>query len=560
LIEDARSNERCSSDWQRSPATAVVRLRLRPRATTLVIVVALLNAALYHWPLYSYAATHLDLWSFNGVLTLSTLYALVGFVTAVALSAACLVSQRLLKPLCMLGAVLNACALYFIHTYGVILDKTMMGNVANTDFVEATAFLHPKLLLYLLLLGLLPCAVLTRVDIHQVRRTRVAALTLALLVAGVGWMYLASGTWLWIDKHASTLGGMTLPWSYAVNLTRHRMVELAASRQPIALPDASFGSDERTVVVLVIGESARAPSFSLYGYARATNPVLSAAGVVALRNAHACATYTTAALLCILSPDDPGLRLSGSSELLPSYLERHGIDVIWRTNNWGEPPLRVATYERAKDLTPNCRGDLCTHDDLLLHGLEQRIRASPRRKVFVVLHQSGSHGPSYSTKYPPPFDVFRPACKSVELNQCTREELVNAYDNTILYTDHVVGRAIGMLKSLGDVSATLLYISDHGESLGEYGLYLHGTPLLIAPDVQKNVPFVVWMSDAFKRQHKVDEARLARRTEHSQANVFHSVMGAFDMRSSVYVRRLDIFGAAEPSAAGPLASAFVPPK
>src|SRR5262249_47313393 len=150
LIEDPRCNERWSADWLRSRAAAAAGLRLRPRVTTLIIVIALLNAALYHWPLYSYAAFHLDPWRFNGVLTLVTLYRLVAVLPAVVLCAVCLVSQRLLKPLCMLCAVLNACALYFIHTYGVVLDKTMMGNVANTDFVEATAFLHPRLLLYVL--------------------------------------------------------------------------------------------------------------------------------------------------------------------------------------------------------------------------------------------------------------------------------------------------------------------------------------------------------------------------------------------------------------------------
>lgn len=522
---------------------AALRLRPRPRSTTLIGIVSLLNAALYHWPLYTYAAARLDTRSFGGNLTLATLFVVVALVTAVLLGVACMVSQRVLRPLCMIGAVLSGCALYFIQTYGVVLDKTMMGNVANTDFAEATTLLHPKLLLYVAAFGLVPCLWLAWVKPQRVHRLRIAALTAALLVAGVGWIYAASSTWLWIDKHARMLGGMILPWSYTINLARHQGAKWAAARQAAPLPDATFGSDDRTVVVLVIGESARARNFSLYGYPRATNPVLSSSGVVALANTQACATYTTAALQCILSHDDPGLRLAGSMELLPSYLQRHGVDVIWRSNNWGEPALRVATYERARDLEPGCRGAMCTHDDLLLHGLEQRIRAAPSRKVFVVLHQSGSHGPSYATKVPPSFEVFRPVCNSVELNQCTPQALVNAYDNTILYTDHFVGRAIRLLEGLGDVASTLLYISDHGESLGEYGLYLHGTPFSIAPDVQKQVPFIVWMSGAFKRAHRTDEARLARGSTHSHANVFHSVMGAFDMRSSIYVPRLDIFAA-----------------
>ena len=509
----------------------------------LIAAIAMLNAALYHAPLFDFSIARLDAFSFGGLLTLATLFVLVAFLTALALASVAIVSQRLLKPLSMLGAVLNACALYFIQAYGVLLDKTMMGNVLNTDAVEVTTLWHPKLVLYVLALGLAPCVLLAWVRLQPTRRLRLAGLAGLVLVFGVGWIYAASSTWLWIDKHARSIGGLILPWSYTINLARHQTSQWAASRQAEPLPDARFASDEKTVVILVIGESARRRNFSLYGYARATNPVLSASGAVPLANTEACATYTTEALLCILSHDDPSLRLAGATELLPSYLQRHGIDVIWRTNNWGEPPLKVGTYERAKDLELSCTGTMCSHDDLLLSGLAQRIRNSPARKVFVVLHQSGSHGPAYNTKVPPSFERFKPVCDSVELNRCTPQSLLNAYDNTILYTDHVVGRVIGLLKQMKGVPATLLYISDHGESLGEQGLYLHGTPMALAPDVQKEVPFLVWMSEDFQRWHRIDPATLARSTAHSQGQVFHSVMGAFDMRSSIYRPQLDIYAA-----------------
>lgn len=528
---------------------AAVR-RPRPDAVLLIATVALINAAIYQTPLYGYAAARQEPLSFSGALTLGTLYVLVAFVTATLLALASLVSQRLLKPLCMALAVLNACALYFIQTYGVLLDKTMMGNVVNTDFAEAWTLWHPKLLLYVAVFGLVPCLLLAWVDLRPVHRVRLAAFALAAMVGGLGWIYAASSTWLWIDKHARSLGGMILPWSYTFNLARYQTAKWAAERQATPLADATFGSDEKTVVVLVIGESARARNFSLYGYGRATNPQLAVSGAVALANTSACATYTTEAVLCILSHDDPGLRLAGSRELLPSYLQRHGIDVFWRSNNWGEPPMRVASYERAKDLAAGCVGSLCTQDDLLLHGLEQRIRSSPRSKVFVVLHLSGSHGPAYAEKVPSAFEVFQPVCRSVELDRCKPESLVNAYDNTILYTDHIVARAIRLLQGMNGVPSTLLYISDHGESLGENGLYLHGTPIALAPDVQKEVPFVVWMSESFKRRQQIDEGRVARGTAHSQANIFHSVMGAFDMRGGVYAKRLDIYATDAPQSDG----------
>jgi lipid A ethanolaminephosphotransferase len=511
------------------------------RITGFILAVAIGNAALYQGPLYTFAVVNIDYSTLNGLLTLATLSFLVVFVTALILSLISLVSHRLLKPVCMLGAMCNALALYFIQTYSVTLDKSMMGNVFNTNLAEASSFFHLKLLLYLLVLGVLPCWLMSRVRIEKTPILRRATFLLLILLIGISWFYANAKTWLWIDKHASRLGGMIMPWSYVFNMSRYYGDHLAMSREQTLLPAASVGSHEKTIVFLVIGEAARAQNFSLYGYPRPTNPLLAKSGVVALPHATACSTYTTASVLCILSHTDTNLQFSRSYEPLPSYLARHGVNVTWRTNNWGEPPLKIQTYERAEDLRRECQGDSCKYDEVLLHALDQRIRSSTDEKIFVVLHQGGSHGPSYYTKYPRQFEVFKPVCKSVELHQCTNDELVNAYDNTILYTDYFLQRAIDLLKTFPQAATMLMYISDHGESLGEYGLYLHGTPYSIAPDVQKNVPFMIWMSDAFKHAKGISEAQISRRTSYSQQNVFHSVMGAFDMRSEIYNPQLDIF-------------------
>lgn len=518
-----------------------LRRRHEVSPAKLIVVVSLLNAALYQFPLFAFAIDMLAPLRVDGLLILATLFIVVSLLTAVALSCAALASQRLLQPLCMLGAIFNAVALYFIRSYGVLLDKTMMGNVLNTDWAEAATLWHPKLAIYLLLFGVLPCLLLAKVKIQTAPRLQLLGLSAIVLVIGLGWVYAASSTWLWIDKHARTIGGLLLPWSYTINLARYQTSKWAASRHAELLPQASFASDEKTVVVLVIGESARKRNFSLYGYPRQTNPSLSASGVIPLAGAQACATYTTEAVLCILSHDDPSLRLAGATELLPSYLQRHGIDVIWRSNNWGEPPLKVGTYERAADLARDCAGASCYGDEVLLNGLERRVIGSPARKVFVVLHQSGSHGPAYNTKAPAAFERFKPVCDSVEFSRCPPQSLVNAYDNSIVFTDHVVGRAIDVLKKMEGVSTTLLYISDHGESLGEHGLYLHGTPMALAPAEQKEIPFLVWMSDGFAQQRRVDASVMRGRGAHSQDQVFHSVMGAFDMSSPVYRAQKDIY-------------------
>ena len=512
-----------------------------PQVTGFIVVVSVINVVLYHGPLFSFAAANLEFSTLGGAETLATLFFLVVLATAAIFSFLSLISQRLIKPLCMLGAVGNALALYFVQTYGVVLDKTMMSNVLNTHYAEASSFLHPKILLYLLLLGALPCWVLSKVPVQMTSLHRRAMLLVAVLLVGVTWIYAASTTWLWIDQNSRKLGGLTMPWSYVIGASRLYADHLSTSRQQTLLPAARFLTHQKTIVVLVIGESARAENFSLYGYRRNTNPLLAQSDLVVLANSRSCATYTTASLLCILSPFDSGWHMSTSYEPLPSYLQRHGIDVIWRTNNWGEPPLKVQTYQRTEEIPGACEGNACRYDEALLQGLEQRIRSSPKDKIFIVLHQHGSHGPSYDTEYPPQFEVFKPVCHSVELHQCTHAELLNAYDNTIVYADDFLHRTIDLLKKFSPTTTLLMYVSDHGESLGEYGLYLHGTPYSIAPDVQKDIPFLVWMSAEFKRNKGMTMAQRNRESSHSQANVFHSVMGAFDMRSDIYNRQLDLF-------------------
>ena len=504
------------------------------------ITAALANAIIYQVPLYAFALDNIHSLFPHGILAMASLFAIVFAATAIAILLLFTLAPPLAKAVCMPVAVLNATAVYFVTTYRVFLDKDMMGNVLNTSLAEAADFLHPNLVLCLIVLGAVPCWALAKVRVRLDGRLRAAAWAAGVFAAVLGWAYVASSTWLWFDAHGKRLGGLVMPWSYMVNAVRYASESRNLNKEPLLLPSASFASDTRTVVVLVIGEAARARNFSLYGYHRVTNPKLTAAGAVPLRNSVACATYTTASLACLLHMNN-GDDLLTDYEALPDYLARHGVDVVWRTNNWGEPNTRIESYERAVELRESCRGSGCGHDEVLLSRLSDRIESSPRHRTFVVLHQRGSHGPSYHDESPPEFSVFRPVCRSVNLDRCTRESLINAYDNTILYTDHFVNEAIEILRGLTDTSTALIYVSDHGESLGEGGFYLHGAPAAIAPDVQKRIPLVVWMSDGFMQRRGVSAQTVGMRARHGHENVFHSVMGAFDMRSGLYDADLDIF-------------------
>ncbi len=512
------------------------------------IAFALLYSAvaliLYHKPLFSFALANVDYHSFNGLIILLEL-AIAQFVSVFLLVTILSFAPIIVKPLCIFLLIGNAVGYYFINNYNVILDRTMMGNVFNTDFGEASELYHPKLLLYILLLGILPSTIIARIKIYKATTLkRFATMIIAILFTFI-FAYANSKSWLWFDKNAKSLGGLALPSSYIGNSLRYYSLIAKKNRKETKIPDAHFLNSNKTTVVLVIGESARKANFSLYGYQRNTNPYLAEDGVVAMRDTKSCTTYTTESIKCMLSHLGSHGSLSSSYELLPTYLQRQNVNVFWRSNNWGEPKINVAQYERVEDISRKCQGDDCkslvSYDEILLYQLDTELKKHLHENNFVILHQAGSHGPLYYSKYPAQFAVFKPVCKSVELQKCSYDELVNAYDNTILYTDYFLHSTISLLRSLKDTSSVLIYISDHGESLGEYNFYLHGAPYTIAPNLQKEIPFIVWMSDRFKKEHNLTNADLAKRQHNSQDNIFYSVMGAFGARSEFYNQELDIF-------------------
>ena len=503
-----------------------------------IVFMALLNMLLFHFPLYNYMLDNLDMTGFDATVTFTIVLVALFVVNTFFFFLFSLISHRLLKYFTVLIMFLNPIALYFILTYNIILDRTMMGNLFNTNSEEALSYYHPKIYLYIFI-GLFFAYLLSRVNIKKSKRVELLKYGLGILVMGVLLLYLNASKWLWLDKHAKKLGALAMPWSYVINSIRYKVRAGKANQKVILLPDANFTqNNKKMVVILVIGESARAQNFSLYGYKRETNPNLKHHDVVALQNSSSTATYTTASVHSILSYRGD---TSDSYEPLPSYLKRQGVEVIWRTNNWGEPNLKVSHYERKSNLKLTCKGEGCEHDGVLLTGLEESLKLDESNKIFYVLHTSGSHGPSYYEKYPKRFEHFKPVCKTVDLKQCTQEELVNAYDNTILYTDYLLGELIDVLKQEENRATLLIYISDHGESLGEYGLYLHGTPYSIAPDVQKKIPFIFWASKKFKEEKGIEKLDFHNAKEYGQYNIFHSIMGAFDMNSTIYDKSLDIF-------------------
>jgi lipid A ethanolaminephosphotransferase len=318
--------------------------------------------------------------------------------------------------------------------------------------------------------------------------------------------------------------------------------------EPVGLdasPRQAAGARPRLLFV-VVGETARAANFGLNGYARDTTPRLAAEpGVVAFQDVRSCGTDTAVSLPCMfLDVGRSGFEagLARRRESLLDLLQRAGVQVLWRDNNSGCKGVcdRVPREDLSRLQVPVlCNAEECW-DEILLHGLQERLDRMPGDAV-VVLHMKGSHGPAYHLRVPPAFEHFRPVCQTNQLDRCTREQIVNAYDNTLRYTDHVLARAIEMLRAnAARFETAMLYISDHGESLGESGLYLHGLPYAMAPREQTHVPMLAWLDGT---GWGVDAACLRRKAGEplSHDHLYHSVLGMMEVRSAVYRERQDLF-------------------
>lgn len=495
--------------------------------TWLCLILSVATLLLYHFPFFDYVAENIE-GDFNGMLIFTTLAVAmlaVNFLVYYLFLYLCRIVGRMLIALLFVG---NAICLYFINTYQVLITSDMMGNVFNTRISEASGFFSMSVVVYVIMLGLIPAAyvILRKVDFGSIRRFLIC--TVLSIIAIVSVVAANMNNILWIDRHATCIGSLIMPWSYTVNTGRYFYQQYLLNRDEILLPEATITNDDREVVVLVIGESARRDRFSLYGYNRQTNPYLEQDGVTALK-ANASATFTTDGVKAIVdhkATDD-------LYEILPNYLYRMGVDVVWRSTNWGEPPLhieKVYDHSALKSRYPDANGK---YDSILLEELKQEIEACMTNKMLIVLHTSTSHGPEYYNKYPSEFEQFTPVCTTVEMSKANRKELNNAYDNTILYTDYLLHSVIEILREIEGARSTMIYVSDHGESLGEDNNYMHGLPMSIAPSEQYEIPFIVWCSDS---QQKIKPLKKV-----GHYHVFHSVLNFLHVDSPIYNESLNIF-------------------
>ncbi len=482
--------------------------------------------------------------------------------------------RRSVKPLLAVLIVVSALPTYYMQAFGVLLDPSMIRNVLRTDVAETRELLSWGLLVHLLLQAGLPLLVLWRARVARQPWLRAVLIRLGLMGLAaalfVGALLAVFQPFASLMRNHKEMRYLVTPgnvlWSASV-VVAEQVRSGAKPRQAIGL-DAAPGprmaartatGAKPLLVVLVVGETARAANWGLSGYARQTTPELArlpASDIINFAEVTACGTNTEVSVPCLFAPvgrrdyDESAIR---GSESLLHMLARAGVAVHWRDNQSGcKGVCEGLPQDHVADLkAPGlCSGGRCLDEGLLI-GLEARLAAlaagagpaaTPGTQL-LVLHMLGNHGPSYFRRYPPDLARFKPFCEKDDLRLCSREEIVNAYDNALLYTDRVLARLIKQLQTAsGSVDSTMLYVSDHGESLGETNLYLHGLPYALAPDVQKHVPMVMWLSAGLPAATGLDAACLQRRATQPAAHdhVFHTLLGLLDVKTALYAPAWDL--------------------
>lgn len=529
----------------------------RMRVIPLILLLAVVFATLLNWPV---------LLHFYQILT-ALEHVKAGFVISIPLVLIAALNvvfmpfsvRYLLKPFFAVLLITGAIASYATLHYKVMFDQSMIQNILETDSQEATSYLNGTIILWVALTGVLPAVLLFMVKIdycakwYQGLIYRLLSMLVSLVfIGGVAALYYQD--YASVGRNNPTLNKEIIPTNYIYSAARYLQKTYFTARMPFQTlgDDArrTAGNGKPTLMFLVIGETARSQNYQMNGYTRDTNAYTVREGdVISFADVHSCGTATAVSVPCMFSGmgrKHYDAEKAANSEGLLDVVHKAGVSLLWKENDGGCKGAckRIPTIEIKPTAGNNmCDGETC-YDGVMLENLDAEITATPGDKL-MAFHFIGSHGPTYYRRYPPAFRHYMPECARSDIENCTQEELVNTYDNTVRYTDYVLAQMIDKLKKYADrYNTVLIYVSDHGESLGENGLYLHGTPYKLAPEQQTHVPLQVWMSPGFSAAKHLDMACLKNAAAHnawSHDNLFSSVLGLWDIATQVYDPQLDMF-------------------
>lgn len=468
--------------------------------------------------------------------------------------------KYLLKPLFITVTLLSSGVFYASLVYGIVFDYGMIQNVYETNNSEAFSYLNLTAVLFILVSGVLPAFIIYKVKITYQSPLRelarkvlfmLAMLTGILIIAFFYYQDFAS-----VGRNNKFLKSYIVPTQYLRSGYKFIRDEFFTTPMQYQL----LGQDAKVVkkndgskpnlVVVVVGETARSMNYEYNGYSKPTNAHTRKTDVISFPDVSSCGTATALSVPCMFSDMTRGnydSKIAKHRDNALDVIQRAGVDVEWFDNDAGckgvckRVPNKILSIDKSEEL---CDGEYC-YDEKLLSELDNKLQNIGREDNLIVLHVIGSHGPTYYRRYPVEHRQFVPDCPRSDIQNCTAEELVNTYDNTILYTDFILSQIIERLQAQGqDYNTAMLYISDHGESLGESGLYLHGVPYSFAPVEQTQVPMLMWLSDPFAQANRIDKQCLsdnAKSGTYSQDNFYHSLIGMMSVDTQDYDQTMDIF-------------------
>lgn len=464
------------------------------------------------------------------------------------------------KPLLAFLCLMSSIVAFSVMTYGTIFDDNMFANIFETNVAESTSYLNARVLGWIFVTGVLPSLWILWQPLKSTtffRRwlTQWAWGLLSLIIAlGIAFSFYKD--YATIGRNNVYLPKMITPTYPIYGLEQY--IKHTYFVRPMAFK--TIGQDAKqlaepkqkpTLFFLVVGETARTYNYQLNGYDKPTNPFTSAIqNLVSFRHVQSCGTSTAISVPCMFSNmtrANYDAELAHHESNVLDMLQQAGIHLLWKDNDGGSKG--VANRIPYISLNGNsdktlCNGEVC-YDMALLKNLKSEITDMPPGNKMVVFHLIGSHGPTYYQRYPKNMAVFAPGCRRSDIENCSKTEITNEYDNTIHYTDYVLSQLIAKLKTYqSHYQVGLLYLSDHGESLGENGLYLHGTPYLFAPKYQTNVPMIAWFGRQFIQNRHLNMTCLQQEAlngHYSQGNLFHSLLGIMNVKTHLYQKKMDIF-------------------
>ncbi|QOR62981.1 phosphoethanolamine--lipid A transferase [Sulfurovum indicum] len=506
---------------------------------------------------YSFFKNTLEIYplQFNNI---SFLISLVFVLTALIILLVTLVSAKwTTKPVLIFILLVSSLTNYFMNSYHIIIDDSMIRNTLQTDLNESMDLLTLKQVLYFFFLGVLPSYLVYKTPVrYRSLKKELLAKTKTILIS----LVVIIGCILIFSKHYTSFFREHKPLRFSTNPTYWiysigNYINKTVNNGPIVVKalgtDAKVADTDKRhkkLVIMVVGEAARADHFSLNGYEKKTNPLLEKEDIINFSNMYSSGTSTAEAVPCMFSIFDRSSynykKGICNENVLDVLNHTKAVSILWRDNNSDSKgvALRVP-YENYRTPEKNtvCSDGEC-RDIGMLVGLDKYIEENKDKDILIILHQMGNHGPAYYKRYPKEFEKFTPVCKTNQLEECTKEEISNAYDNAILYTDYFLSQVIDFLKKYDRSRKTaMIYMSDHGESLGENGIYLHGLPYFMAPDAQIHIGSLMWFGEKIKKEIDVKTIEQNKEKKYSQDYLFDSLLGLFNVKTEVYNQKRDIF-------------------